>query len=973
MKRITLLILGFLVIACSPHLKAQEYKRMMKDPKANFFEIQKEFYKYWEAKEEKEKKSDSKVVEEEMEGEYYQFKRWEWFMKPRVGPSGKMINIAAKTFEEWQNQNTHTKGSGNNIMSPTGNWINAGITNYVNGNSGYNGGIGRINCIAFDPTNANIIYCGTPSGGIWKTTTGGNSWTPLSDGIPQIGVSGIAINPNNTSEIYILTGDGDGNAVSSIGVLKSTNGGTTWNTTGLVFNSTSFVFGYKLLIDPSNSSVLLAITSNGIYRSSNAGVSWTLTKTGNFYDAEFKPGASATMYACNATEFYRSVDNGVNWTLITSGLPGAPGSNRVCIAVSANNNAYVYVLYGGPGGFKGVYRSTNSGLNFTLRSNSPNLLGYTTDGTDAVSQTPYDLTFGIDPANVDIIYVGGIQVWKSINGGSNWTCKTQWSEPSAPFAYNHADQHAFEFNGNTIYTGSDGGIYSSTDGANTFVQKTVGMQHTQIYRIAGTPANSNLYYYGAQDNGCNKFDDATDINTHVRGADGMQCRIDFTNSNIAYIEWQSGGMQKTTNGGSTFTNIAPSTNGEWVTPYIMSPASSTTLYAGFSNIYKSTNGGTSWSNVLTIGTNQIAMAMGTNNTNMIYSASSSTMRKSTDGGTTWSNITAGLPVASASITYIAVSTLDANKVWVTFSGYTVGEKVYESTNAGSTWTNISGTLPNLPCNGIAATPGSTIDALYLGTDIGIYYRDDNLGAWIKYSNGLPNVIVNDFHIDVTANKIAAASYGRGLWTSDLYTAGGGGCPADLVLAPPTTPGGVQTSQASNHIESSKVYNASNGTTLTYRAGVYIDLLPNFKFDATGGGSQFDGLIGACTPAVPANTIALNGTWDGPDNIWKSTLITENHQDQFKLIAPDNSNQMVEWYPNPFNASAKMSFKLVNDTRVTAQINDINGKLIQVLVNDEMYSAGKHDYNFDGENLHNGIYVLSLTIDGNTFFQKIVKL
>jgi hypothetical protein len=145
------------------------------------------------------------------------------------------------------------------------------------------------------------------------------------------------------------------------------------------------------------------------------------------------------------------------------------------------------------------------------------------------------------------------------------------------------------------------------------------------------------------------------------------------------------------------------------------------------------------------------------------------MKVSTNGGTAWSTITSGLPVSSAGINYIAVSNTDPNNVWVVMSGYSAGNKVFNSTTGGSSWTNVSGTLPNLPVNSIVYENGSP-NRVYIGTDIGAYYRDDNTSDWMFYNDGLPNVMVHELEINYTSDKLLAATYGRGIWQSDLVSA-----------------------------------------------------------------------------------------------------------------------------------------------------------------------------------------------------------
>src|SRR6185436_5797743 len=218
------------------------------------------------------------------------------------------------------------------------------------------------------------------------------------------------------------------------------------------------------------------------------------------------------------------------------------------------------LVYGTSFGLIGVYKSTDSGTNFTVKSTSPNILGYDTLGNDNSSTSYWNLNIGVDPTNAATVYVGSIAIWKSTNSGVSWTAKTSWKE-SPNYAYNHCDLHAFEFIGSVIYTGSDGGIYKSTNGATSFTQLSNTLQITQIYRMEGTPQNSNLYFYGAQDNGTSLFNSSSNSNVQVYGSDGGQSRIDYTNSNNVYYEFYEGGLMKSTDGGAHVRNFKPPGSG----------------------------------------------------------------------------------------------------------------------------------------------------------------------------------------------------------------------------------------------------------------------------------------------------------------------------------------------------------------------------------------------------------------------------
>ena len=270
------------------------------------------------------------------------------------------------------------------VPANAGTWTEIGPTTIPVNITGQPNGMGRINALGFHPTDANTVWAGAPNGGLWKTTDGGNSWTMQNtDFLGTLGVSAIAIDPTNTNIIYLGTGDRDGGDSQGLGVYKSTDGGTTWNlsSTGLG-NRTVGMF----IMDPGNSSVIVAATNGGIYKTTNAGANWTRTSptTNNFRDIRFRPGDFTTQYATESGDFWRSTDSGNSWNAITGGLPGS--ATRLVIGVSPADANTVYALCSGGAPFEGLYRSTNSGVTWTQQSNSPNLLGYNSNGGDNASQ-----------------------------------------------------------------------------------------------------------------------------------------------------------------------------------------------------------------------------------------------------------------------------------------------------------------------------------------------------------------------------------------------------------------------------------------------------------------------------------------------------------------------------------------------------------------------------------------------------------
>jgi photosystem II stability/assembly factor-like uncharacterized protein len=398
MKRITFLIIAIL-FAFTTSLFAQDWVKLMQDPTINFFEVQKAFQQY--EKNYREQYRAKNGAEPEKIPGYKQFKRWEWFMAPRVSETGERPAPDAA----WKAMEDYRKTYG---ITNAGNWTFMGPSTV-----GSMPGAGRLNFVRVHPTDPNTIFVGAPSGGLWKSTTGGTSWTTNTDWLPQvIGCTDLAIDPSDPNIMYLATGDGDAGDTYSVGLLKSTDGANTWNPTGLAFNLAQTKMMSKVLIHPTATNILLVATSSGVYRSTDAGATFTLTQQGGFKDMEFKPGDPNTVYVCG-TEFYKSTDNGVTWTRITSGLPASTNVSRMAIAVTAADPEYVYLIAGLPSpnyGTEGFYKSTNGAGTFSKVS-TPNI------GT----QQWYDLAIASSPGNKDEVLLGGqTQFLKSINGGSTW-------------------------------------------------------------------------------------------------------------------------------------------------------------------------------------------------------------------------------------------------------------------------------------------------------------------------------------------------------------------------------------------------------------------------------------------------------------------------------------------------------------------------------------------------------------------------
>jgi len=763
---------SFLPTEAPAQAGSPSWMEMMHNPSVNFYDVQKEFDKSlikYERKLKKEKSfKTTDKLEKEMPG-FMQYKRWEWFTEPRVYPTGDRTLISKGIYDvkEMVLDNSSANKTNPSLMQ-AGNWTLLGPTASIPTGGG---GAGRINCFAIDPANSNIIFAASPAGGLWKSINGGTTWSTNTDNLAMMGISDIAIDPVNPNIMYLATGDGDGGDNYSIGVLKSVDGGNTWNVTGFCFPVTQSMQMNRLIINPTNTNILFIAASLGIYRSLDAGVTWVRTlNSGGIKDLEFKPGNPNIVYASSISGFYRSVNGGATFSNISSGLPSS-STNRMAIAVTPADTNYVYVLAGksSDNGFLGLYRSTNGGSSFTTQSTTPNVLGWNSNGGDSGGQSWYDLAIAASPTNKDEIVTGGVNIWRSTNGGVSWALNGHWTGSGAPYV--HADIHALQYlsgSGTTVYVGCDGGFFRTTNNGGAWTDLSNGLQIGQMYKLGTSVTNANVVIQGWQDNGTSKWN--AGVWNRIYGGDGMECFIDWSNANIMYAELYYGDFKRSANGGASWTNIVSgiTETGAWVTPWGTDPQNSQTLYAGFNNVWKSTNSGSSWSPISSISIGQIkSLAVAPSNPNYIYAASSNLIYKTTNGGTSWTNITSGITGGQA-ITYIAVSGNDPNRVWVTFSGYAASYKIFKTINGGTTWTNITYDLPNIPANCVVADVSSSVEGIYVGTDLGVYYIDSTRTSWLPFNNGLPNVLTDELEIQYSSGKLRAATYGRGLWETNIY-------------------------------------------------------------------------------------------------------------------------------------------------------------------------------------------------------------
>ena len=585
---------------------------------------------------------------------YKPFMRWEYHWKNYTNSQGYIMS-SDEFWNAWRQKN-QSKANRNAMMSlPPSNWEAVGPFTHTNTGS-WSSGQGRVNIIHVDPSNANTIYLGAPAGGIWKSTNNGSTWTPLTDELPQIGVSGIAVDYSNSNVIYIATGDKDAGDSYSVGVYKSTDGGVTWNPTGTMGGSNPSRAG-DIVIHPTNNQILWCATNNGIYKTTNAGTSWTQVQTGNFSQGNIrlKPEDPNTVYAVSNNRFFRSTDSGTTFSMITTGLPA--NSGRLLLDVTPANANYIYILSATTGsGFQGIYRSIDGGTTFTARNT-------TTDVFES-NQAWYDLALAVSSTNAEEIYTGCLNVWKSTSGGTSATKINNWSNPSGP-SYTHADIHYLGFHGTKLFAGTDGGIYVSENNGDNFTDLTAGVQISQYYKIAVSKQSSGNMVGGLQDNGGYAYSGGQWKNYY--GADGMDTAVDPTNPNLYYGFIQNGGglyiSNSAGNGISSSVNSPGGIDGNWVTPLVANSIGE--IFSGFDYLYKLNGNAWEQQNFDPTGSGNIDyIEVDPTDDNIMYVANGTGLYKSIDRGISFTLVY----TAHASITSVEVNNSNNEIVYLTTSG-----------------------------------------------------------------------------------------------------------------------------------------------------------------------------------------------------------------------------------------------------------------------------------------------------------------
>lgn len=753
--------LALLLQACLyitlPAQEMHDWKQLLQRDNANFFEICADAERLFEQEKSRPETAESEEPEDEGSA-YNQFSRWKWFWESRVNPDGTFPDI--RPLANLRKFSGNKAGVQNRNASQDCGWQMISQTTCTGGYSG----MGRTTSIAFHPTDPNTYYVGGQSGGVWKTTDGGVTYMPISEGLPYNSASNLVVDHNDPEILYLANGDYAG-AIYYTGIYKSYDGGQNWEPTGLSWSLTQNITVYQMAQSPKDPAVLIVAASNGLWRTDDGGDTWTLVRPGSYSDLEFHTGNGDIVYAAYYTSgttsnIYKSTDGGINWNQLSNfGLP----NNRVRISVSPANPDVIAAMCisGGTGKF---FYSSDGGQTFESRQDCPE--------SDVLI---------LSPTNANQIYCGGVNVHRSSDQGNNWVKASHWHGGTADPVV-HADQRnvAWQPVSNRIFFCNDGGIWRYDEQADDWQELSNGLIITQFYHIAVAQTDELFMIGGTQDNGGRKRVAPGEWEP-TNGGDAMEVAIDYTNADIIYTTYIYGQLYRsldrwTNDTGYRISNNLPGQtpdhdlNGSWVAPYQLDPQNPNAIVLGYADVYRSTNRGTSWtkiSNNLTGNANSKldALTIAPSDPNTIYTSNNAVLYKTTNLGANWT--THSVP-NSANITSITVHPEKPEVLYITRGTFSAGNKVFRSDDGGVNWTNISGSLPNVPTNTLyldLAADGSF--TLFVGNDLGVWYRKSTMSDWVGMNQNMPITVVSDLELQKSSRKLRAGTYGRGIWEYDL--------------------------------------------------------------------------------------------------------------------------------------------------------------------------------------------------------------
>ncbi len=766
---------------------------------------------------------------------------------------------------------------------------------------------GRVSAVAFDPTTSSTIYASGAQGGLWKSTDSGKTWTWLSSTWTQLAVNRIVIDPNNPKTIYVAKGDYHGYIAGGYGILKTTDGGTTWSEIAMA--AMGKVGVASLLIDPTNSNILIAGTGDintdgALYRSTDAGNSWTklgisgalivwptlaasAVSAGTTRLYAVAGGTATTTYTNPTTRLFVSDDHGATWKpqaspVVPDGLFRWP----IAIATSPTNPNNVYILGSDT---QTLYASSDKGATWNdVSANLPTGNDIYPNYNFSQGYYDYHLECGSRTkggVTVDVLYLGEIDLTESTDGGNTWVSVGGPTYES--YAISHNDQHALAVcptNPNLAIFGNDGGAYTVTydpaSDKNSVASLNQNLGNTMFYKIALHPTLADYLMGGTQDN-------STPLSTgditnwmNVGGGDGGGCAINQTNPKIQYTTSEYLWVYRTADGWATEQNISPTLESKdqaaFVAAMALCPTNQNLMFVGTNFLWEWNETTQTWTSHLggqelnnsNSGAQISAIAFSPTDGNRIYTgAADGALWMSTTQGSTWTQLNTGSPLPVAALTSISVNPADENDIIIGFSSTGNGNShLWRCSNtqaASPTFTNVSGIgvtgLPDVSLNVVVRDINNPASTWWVGTDVGVFMSNDSGSTWSNAGTiyGLPAVIVDDLAVNATTGYIVAGTYGRGMWRMKL-TSSAGIKLTKFTVSPSSVTGGdsstgtVTLSAAPGTGGVTVALNSSNTSVATAPASVTV---PSGATSATFTISTYSGLSGQ-------NTSTFTATYSG---------------------------------------------------------------------------------------------------------------
>jgi len=704
---------------------------------------------------------------------FKKYVRWKYFSEARLNPDGTYPDPALiKAYYQDYNESKADRTT----RAAIANWTSVGPTYYSTGTlTSYAPGIGRVDVVCFHPDNDNIIFVGTPTGGLWKSIDGGSNWYCLTDaqGLTMWGVADLVFDPTDPEHMFMAAGDGDTPtfimSITSTGLYETFDGGETWNETAFSIYVASGAWISRIMMHPTDGTIMYVSGSFGIYKTTDGFETGTIiTSIPDIMDMEVKPDSFNDIYACTNHFTYKINAS----TLAVTTLISHPSGFRSNLGVSIANPDYLYVCVAGTGALVNVFKSTDAGVSFTTLPYDPAILLLDFPIPSYVGTNTFDLN--VSPTNAEEVYVGCGNLYRFLEG--DWTKITTSIITNLDEEYVHGDVHTLEFNADgKLYVGTDGGLFEKGIETDVFTDISAGMSISQIYKFGSHPTDPLRFNIGTQDNGQMEYRMGGNWE-QITGSDGWHAYYHPTDPDIFYTSILFGHVYKTIDGGETVSLILDPNDVtipwgpyiasyRFISPFLMHPLEPEILYAAYDDVYRSDNGGASWSKRTSLNKDFHVFAAAYSNPDSYYFGTRSELYLTTSNGDSYSLVTP--PIAGATLSDIIVDPLNYERVWLSLAGYVDGAKVFYSADAGSSWTNISGDLPNFPVNCLHFLEGSN-DEIYLGNDAGVYVMNDTL-AWQNFSTDLPTIMVYDLSIDYENEQLRAGTFGRGVWVSDLFS------------------------------------------------------------------------------------------------------------------------------------------------------------------------------------------------------------